>query len=88
VLLSRLYAVPGVPRLQLVQEELDRFVIRVVPATREDDAALGEHLTGALAAALGGRAVRATVEVAETLASDASGKFRTVVSRVRDAAPG
>jgi len=29
--------------------------------------------------------VRATVEVADALASDASGKFRTVVSHVRDA---
>ena len=88
VLLSRLYAVPGVLRLQLVQEELDRFVIRVVPASRDDDAVLGERLVGALAAALGGPAVRATVEVADALASDASGKFRTVVSHVRDAVPG
>lgn len=83
VLLSRLYAVPGVTRLQLVQEEPDRFTIRVSHARALDDARLGEQLVGALGDALGGRHVRAAVEIRDTLEPDASGKFRTVVSRVR-----
>lgn len=83
VLLSRLYAVPGVTRLQLVQEEYDRFTIRVSHAHVLGDASLGEQLVRALEEALGGRRVQTAVDVRETLESGASGKFRTVVSRVR-----
>jgi phenylacetate-CoA ligase len=86
VLLSRLYAVPGVVRLQLVQETLDRFTIRVAHTAELDEATLRERLTSALRDALGGRDVRIDVAIADRLAPDASGKFRTVVSRVRDGA--
>ena len=82
VLLSRLYAVPGVTRLQLVQEEPDRFTIRVSHAGVLPDASLREQLVRALGEALGGRDARAAVEIHETLEPDASGKFRTVISRL------
>lgn len=82
VLLSRLYAVPGVTRLQLVQEDVDRFTIRVSHAGALPEASLGKQLVRALGDALGGRDVQAAVEIHETLQPDASGKFRTVISRL------
>jgi phenylacetate-CoA ligase len=87
VLLSRLYAVPGVTRLQLVQEELARFTIRVSHAGALADADLRERLVRALGDALGGHRVFVAVEIHDTLESDASGKFRTVVSRLGAPAP-
>lgn len=88
VLLSRLYAVPGVLRLQLVQETLDRFTIRVAHAAVVDAATLAARLDAALREALGGRPVDVTVQIAEQLDADPSGKFRTVISRVRSGAAG
>jgi acyl-coenzyme A synthetase/AMP-(fatty) acid ligase len=84
VLLSRLYAVPGVIRLQLVQEDLDRFTVRVTHAGALTDDELRARLVHALDAALGGRRVHAAVEIVDALPADPSGKFRTVVSHVRD----
>jgi phenylacetate-CoA ligase len=81
VLLSALYVVPGVIRLQLIQEALDRFTIRVMHSAALHDTSLRERLGGALEGALG-RRVQVSVEISDDLRADASGKFRTVISHL------
>jgi phenylacetate-CoA ligase len=82
VLLSQLYDVPGVVRLQLVQETLDRFRIRVVHSQELAESELRERLVATLARLIGPNLRDVQVEVVEELAPAASGKFKSVISRV------
>ncbi|NLE60264.1 MAG: hypothetical protein GX616_18090, partial [Planctomycetes bacterium] len=67
----------GITEAQVVQEDLDRFCIRVVPAhnyTDRDGRAVGANL----AERIGGGDIR--IEVVPAIARTAAGKFQAVVS--------
>ena len=84
VLLSELYGVTGVIRLQLVQETRYRFRIRVVHSSALPDLALREQLTQALLRVVGREGVEVHVDILDELESSPSGKFQSIVSHVRD----
>lgn len=82
VVLSRLYAVPGVLRLQLVQEKLDRFVLRVVYAGDEAESEIRRRLAAELTTALCGGPMEVDIEFTDGLPPTESGKFRSIISSV------
>jgi phenylacetate-CoA ligase len=82
VVLAPLLRVAGVLQLQLVQEEPARFRLTVVCAPRSDWASIGRDLDAALRSTVGG-SIALDIERADTIAPEASGKVRSVISRCR-----
>ncbi len=75
-ILPGLQSVEGVQQVQVVQEELDKFLLRVVWARRCEPrpAELVQRMTAVL-----GEGVRVSVEAVEIIAQEPSGKVKTVV---------
>ena len=84
VLLEKLQAVPGVVQVQVIQEETDRFELRVVGKTGADRARTERNLLDALAVGVG-RDAAARVAWLERIPPEASGKTRAVISHCRQA---
>lgn len=86
-LLYDLQAVPGVVRVQLVQEEVTRFTLRAVCAAGTDWPPTAERLRRVLAESLGQGAaldgLRVEAERVDEIPRQAGGKVRAVISRVR-----
>ena len=73
-------AIPGIQRYQIVQTDLDRLTVRVVP-----DASYGEDTPRRLQRDLKqllGEGVRIQPTLVRELAEEAGGKFRVVESQV------
>jgi phenylacetate-CoA ligase len=81
VVISSLYAVPGVVRLQLIQEALARFHLRVVCATGADWAATRLALGRALASLMGPGELSVEIAQVPDIAPEPSGKVRLVLSK-------
>ncbi len=75
-----LRAVPGVGQFKLIQHAIDRLEVQVVPDTRWNDAARETVIRG-LRARLGA-ALAVDIRLLDTIAPEASGKHRYVVSHV------
>lgn len=75
-----LTALPGIEQMQIVQETIDTFRLRLVPA-REYSAATEEALRREFQTVFG-EAVRVTVEIVDRIAQDPSGKYRFSITRV------
>ncbi len=77
--LARLQAVAGIHQLQLVQEDFDAFLIRLVPArhTEPDAAELRAKMEEIF-----GPAVRMVVEKVEAIEAEPNGKVKSVVCRM------
>lgn len=86
-LLPRLYDVPGVIRVQVVQETLDRFRVRVVHSRALADGVLRERLAAALGQVIGPHLGDVQVEIDDEIPCAPGAKFRCVVSRVPDRGP-
>jgi len=83
VVLSTLYAVPGVLRLQLVQAALDRFHLRVVLTGGHDGwERTRAALARALASLMGEAQITAEIERVGEIASEPSGKFKIIICKV------
>ncbi|HEX6201941.1 MAG TPA: hypothetical protein VF100_02990 [Thermoanaerobaculia bacterium] len=86
-LLHALQAVPGVVRVQVVQEELARFTLRAVCAAGTDWPPTAERLRRVLAESLGPPAARDGLHVeairVEEIPREPGGKVRAVISRCR-----
>ena len=80
VVLAPLLAVPGVVQLQLIQEEMDRFCLKVVSSPDRAWAPLCRDLDAALRSAVG-TPIALGIERVDTLVPEASGKLRSVISR-------
>ena len=66
---------------QLVQTDLDRLLIRLIPRAEYTDAKHAQHLVRELKARLGDD-MRIDIELVETLPRTARGKFKWVISQV------
>jgi phenylacetate-CoA ligase len=92
VVLPRLYAVPGLQNVQVVQRSTDRIEATLVVAPGADPQAAMAGLRSALRELLGaGDALRVDVAVAPDIPHEPSGKFKAVISDCRPspaAAPG
>lgn len=75
-----LRAIPGVAQFKLIQYTIDRLEVQVVPDARWDDGAHDAVVSG-LRARLGATLV-VELKLLETIAPEASGKHRYVVSHV------
>jgi phenylacetate-CoA ligase len=82
VMLAPLLRVAGVVQLQLIQEDPQRFVLRVVCAPESGWVAVRDGLDAVLRSLLGD-SIAVEIERAETIAPEASGKVRSVISRCR-----
>jgi phenylacetate-CoA ligase len=80
VVLAPLLRVAGVRQLQLVQEERRRFTVRVVCAPGGAWDSMCRELDAALRASVG-ESIAVHIERADTIAPEAGGKFRSVISR-------
>ncbi len=80
--LYRIQAVPGVIQVQLIQEELRRFLLRVVCPSEADWAAALPQIKAASSHALG-RDVDLRTERVDRIPVEPGGKVRAVVSRLR-----
>jgi phenylacetate-CoA ligase len=79
--LEELRGIPGVVQVQLVQEELRRFVVRAVwVGDSAQWPAVSERLSAALRATVG-QEILVDVERRKAIPADPSGKVRSVVSR-------
>jgi phenylacetate-CoA ligase len=78
--------VPGIAQLQIVQEELDRFTLRIVRADDFGDASL--ERIGRLVAERFGPTARFECEYLEQIPQEASGKYRFCISKVPNAFSG
>jgi phenylacetate-CoA ligase len=81
-ILDGLQRVSGVVQVQLVQEELRRFLLRVVCAEGADEAGMRTGLSASLVATLGKDAIF-RIELVPAIQPDAGGKVRGVISRCR-----
>jgi phenylacetate-CoA ligase len=72
--------VPGVAQLQIVQDELRRFVFRIVRG--HDWGAISERKLSDLVAERFGRKVRYELEFVDLIPQEPSGKYRFCISRV------
>ncbi len=75
-----LRAIPGVSQFKLIQHEIDRMEVQVVPNERWSGAARSELIAG-LRARLG-ETLEVDLKLVESIAPEASGKYRYVVSHV------
>ena len=83
VALAPLLRVAGVVQVQLIQEETQRFVLKVVCAPQSVWASVCRDLNAALRSTLGD-SLGLDIERTETMAPEASGKVKSVISRCRD----
>jgi phenylacetate-CoA ligase len=81
-ILPGLQAVPGVVQVQLVQEELRRFLLRVVCSDGADWALVLGGLSAPFIASVGNDATL-RIERVPRIAPDSGGKVRAVISRCR-----
>jgi phenylacetate-CoA ligase len=75
-----LTALRGIEQMQIIQEAMDTFRLRLVPAAgygRETEEALYRELRGVF-----GNAIRIELEVVARIAQDPSGKYRFSISKV------
>ena len=78
--LPRLQAVAGVRQVQVVQEDLDEFLLRVVWARGS------EHVPGELRARMAsvlGEQIRISVESVDAIGQEPSGKVKSVICKVK-----
>ena len=81
VLLSGLYSVPGVIQVQVTQESMTDFVIKVVCATDGDTQAVSKQLAGAFLEIIGETdGVSLDIQAVDVIPQEKSGKFRSVIS--------
>jgi phenylacetate-CoA ligase len=78
--LSKLRAVPGVVRVQIVQEELRRFQLRAVCAAGTDWEIVRQRLADAFQSLVGGE-IELNIEQRERIDPEPSGKIKAVISR-------
>ena len=71
---------PGVMQLQIVQEEVDRFLFRIVRGPHYGEAS--SRKIGELVAERFGPGVRYACEFLDRIPQEPSGKFRFCISRV------
>jgi phenylacetate-CoA ligase len=72
--------IPGTAQLQIVQESLTEFVIRIVP-----DDAFGDNSRKKIAALVAetfGQGVRFEIELVDAIPQEPSGKYRFCISKV------
>lgn len=81
-ILEGLQAVPGVVQVQLVQEELRRFLLRVVCSEGADWVLVPARLSASLLATLGQDAAL-RIERVDRIPPDSGGKVRAVISKCR-----
>jgi phenylacetate-coenzyme A ligase PaaK-like adenylate-forming protein len=75
-----LTALPGIEQMQIIQESVDTFRLKLVPMAgygRETEEALARELRSVF-----GDAVRTTVELVDRIPQDPSGKYRFSISHV------
>lgn len=80
--LEDLRAVPGVVQVQVIQEDLHRFVLRVVCANDCEWERTRQDLDGALRKTLGNHLLL-TIEQVDAIPCEPGGKIRAVISRCR-----
>lgn len=80
VLLFRLHTVPGLAQVQLIQEALQRFSVRVVAAQGADWARVRDGLDALLRDVLGPD-ITVTMERVDAIPREPGGKIKTVISR-------
>ena len=80
VVLSRLYGVPGVMRIQIIQTSIEDFRIKVVRSEGQDWNSMQNELTVAMENALEGRPFRVQWEPVDHIDAEPSGKFKSVIS--------
>jgi phenylacetate-CoA ligase len=85
--ISTLCAVPGVSRLQVVQQAVDRFRIQVEWTGGAEWTDVRAALERGLATLMGASDLAVDIQRATAIAPDAGGKFRIVVSHARRDAP-
>lgn len=83
VVLAPLLQVPGVVQVQLIQEEMARFRLRVVCAPHSVWVSVCRDLTAALRSTLGDALVL-HLEQTDTIAPEPSGKVKSVISRCHE----
>lgn len=79
--IAKLCSVPGVARLQVIQQALDRFHVRVMCADGSDGTSLRVALERGMAALMGTTALSTEIEHVSDIAAEPSGKFKIVISR-------
>lgn len=75
-----LTAIEGIGQLQIIQEELDKFVLNVVPSSAFEDAS-----TSQLAQAIRdvfGQDIRVEIQLAERLAQERNSKYRFSICKI------
>lgn len=80
--LEDLQAVPGVVQVQVIQEDLRRFVLHVVCASDSEWGGICQDLDAALRKMLGNE-IFLTIERVDTIPPEPGGKIRAVISRCR-----
>ena len=78
--IAKLCAVPGVARLQVVQQALDRLHIRVMCNAGSDAVSMRDALERGMAVLMGTTALSTEIECVDDIACAPSGKFRVVIS--------
>jgi phenylacetate-CoA ligase len=82
VLLSKLYSVEGVVQLQVVQESLTRFTIRLVCRPSGDINRVKRDLKNTFLAVIGGgEETVVTIEPVKIIPAEKSGKIKSVISQ-------
>jgi phenylacetate-CoA ligase len=82
VVLAPLHRVPGVIQVQLIQEDLHRFLLRVVSTGVKEWSLTSQELATTLRSLLGEH-IGVTVERIETIPPQANGKVKAVISYCR-----
>ncbi len=80
VLLGSIRAVPGVVQVQLIQEELRRFLLRAVCTGGADWEQIHQGLDAALRSILGDD-ISVAIELVDTIPPESGGKVRAAISR-------
>lgn len=82
VVLAPLLRVPGVVQVQLIQEEPQKFFLRVVCAASAEWSLVSRELADALRSTLG-EGLALDLSRTDSIPPEPNGKFRSVISRVR-----
>ena len=81
VILSRLYSVPGVMQVQVTQQSLTSFVLKMVCAVERDTKAVSQELAGIFLETIGkADGISLKIEPVNVIPQEENGKFRSVVS--------
>lgn len=81
--LEDLRTVPGVAQVQLIQEDLRRFLLRVVGVALQDRDQVRRGLEAVLCATLGND-ISVSIEWVDTIPPEPGGKVKAVISRCRE----